>query len=380
MRIGLVYDCVYPYTLGGVEHRNADIVRRLSATDDLALYGYEYWQRDPGRKLPNCRYISIGPARDVHAAGGKRTIADSLAAACGTFRALMTSRDDVWDITNIAVLPTLAAWLAAKLRRRALVVTWQEFFGPEWSIYLGPRLGPVARFLERLALTCSPLVIAASPQTRDRLIAAGFPSNRLRYIPNGIATKVIDEVLPSVDGADLVYAGRLAPHKRVDLAIRALALLRRTRPAATLSIIGEGSERRALEAFAAELNVSEAVTFHGFLEKDEEVFARMKACRVAVLPSAREGFGLTAVQAWACGLPVVVSDDAENATAGLVTDPRLGSVVNATVERIASAAGHWLESPGDAAWRIAHAREHYDLDRMVAAVRAVYAEAIPRTN
>ena len=378
MRIGLVYDCVYPYTLGGVEHRNADIVRRLNDQDELTIYGFDYWRRDPSRKLTNCRYVSVGRARDVHASAGKRRIADSLAAAWGTFLALLFSRDEVWDITNIAVLPTIAAWLAARLRRRALVVTWQEFFGREWDNYLSPRLGYIARRLERFALDCSPLAIAASPQTRDRLLAAGFPPERLRYIPNGISTKVIEGVRPFAGSADLVFAGRLVAHRRVDLAIRALHYLRQSRQTATLWIIGDGPERFSLEALCRELNVSDVVTFHGFLPKDEEVFARMKACRVAVLPSAREGFGLTAVQAWACGLPVVVCDDAENATAGLVTDARLGSVVPAKTEPIADAASHWLDTTGDTAWRIAHAREHYDLDRMVAAVRTVYEEAIRR--
>jgi glycosyltransferase involved in cell wall biosynthesis len=276
------------------------------------------------------------------------------------------------------VLPVIAAWLAAKLKRRALVVTWQEFFGPEWDNYLGRRLGPFARRLERLALSCSPIAIAGSPQTRDRLLAAGFPNERLRYIPNGIATKEIEQATPFPGGADLVYAGRLTPHKRVDLGIRALQVIRAMRPHTTMWIIGDGPERSSLQNLVDEMKLNDAVTFHGFLPDDGDVFSRLKSCRVAVLPSAREGFGLTAVQAWACGLPVVVCDDVENATAGLVTDARLGSVVPAKVATIASATLQWLTEPGDTAFRIAHARENYDLDAMVAAVRAVYEEAFAR--
>lgn len=370
MRIGLVYDCVYPFTLGGVEHRNAEIARALD--DPVTIYGFNYWQCDPARMIRNVRYVSLGAARNLHA-GGKRKIADSLATTVGTLRALLSSKDDVWDIANIAILPVIAAWCAAALKRRSLVVTWHEYFGDTWNDYLGPRLGPIARRFEQLALACSPLVIAVSPQTRDRLLAAGYSADRMRYIPNGINVRAIEAVAPGV-GSDLVYAGRLASHKRVDLALRALAELRKTKPV-TLAIIGDGPERSSLEGLSRELKLEHAVTFHGFLPKDDDVISIMKASRLAILPSAREGFGLAAVQAWACGLPVIVCDDADNATAGLVTDPRLGTVVPARVEPIAEACAKWLNEPGGSAFRIEHAREHYSLERMISAVRAVYEEA-----
>jgi glycosyltransferase involved in cell wall biosynthesis len=374
MRIGLVYDCVYPFTLGGVEHRNAQLAVHLA---NVTLYGLEYWKRDPARKLPAVGYASVGTARDLHASG-KRRIADSLATALGTLRALLSSKCDVWDVANIAVLPVIAARVAATLRGKALVVTWHEFFGDEWLNYLGPRLGPLARWLERLALRCSPLAIAVSPQTRDRLLAFGYPQGRLRYIPNGIDVEAIAAVAPGTVAPGspmrIVFAGRLAPHKRVELALRAIARLKESHDV-SFHIVGEGPERASLAALTCDLNLQDCVTFHGFLPNDSDVFAVMKASRVALLPSAREGFGLAAVQAWACGLPVVVCDDPENATAGLLTDPRLGSVVPAAPEALAAACAKWLNDPGDAAIRTAHAREHYGLERMIAAVRAVYVEA-----
>jgi glycosyltransferase involved in cell wall biosynthesis len=314
----------------------------------------------------------------VHRAGGRRQIGDALAAAGGTLRALLQSNDEIWDITAIAMLPVLAAALAARLRRKALVVTWQEFFGPEWLNYLGPRLGPIAQRLERMALAVSPIAIVTSPQTRNRILAAGFPAERLRYIPNGIATAVIDTVMPHPRASDFITVGRLVPHKRVDLAIRALALLRQEYPTATLAIVGDGPDRAMLEALTRELDLTGAVTFHGFLPTDEEVFAHMKASRVALLPSAREGFGLAAVQAWACGKPVIVCNDAENATAGLVTDPRLGSVVSPAADAIAAAAARWWTEPDQAAYRIAHVKSKYEMEQMMAAVRDVYREAIDR--
>jgi len=123
------------------------------------------------------------------------------------------------------------------------------------------------------------------------------------------------------------------------------------------------------------------VRFFGFVEDEATVLAALKACRVAVLPSAREGFGLTAVQAWACGLPTVVCDDPENATKSLLVDERLGRVVPPTDERIAGAMAELLEkADADRAWRADHAREKYDLGPATEAVRAVYAETLRRAG
>lgn len=379
VRVGLVYDAVYPFTLGGVEHRNHELARRLAPAHPVRVYGFDYWAKEPHRRLAGCEYVSVGAARPVHGPDGKRRTKDALAAMLGTLRALLVSRDDVWDVANIPYFPVFAAWLAARLRGRRLVVTWHEFWGDHWAEYLGRRRGMLAKWVERLALACTDAAIAVSPLTRDRLRRAGFPANRLRYVPNGTDVAAIAAVPPHPGpGAEFVYAGRLTPHKRVDLAIRALAVVRRERPGATLWVIGDGPDRGRLEALAADLGLADAVRFWGFLPADADVFARIKACRVAVLPSAREGFGLAAVQAWACGRPVVVCDDPDNATAGLVTDPRLGRVVPAAAEAIAGAAAELLAADGDADWRAAHAREHYDLDRMAAAVLAVYREAAGR--
>jgi L-malate glycosyltransferase len=375
MRIGLVYDLIYPYTLGGVEHRNALIARRLATADRVTLYGLDYVRRDPSQRLQNVAYASVGPERPLHDARGKRSIIDSIRTALGTLNALARSNDDVWDIANIAVLPVFSAALLARLKRRGLVVTWHEFFGPEWHNYLGPRLGRVAQWLERLAVRVSPRIIAVSPTTAKRIAATGYPAERLHLIPNGVDTKSIAAATAKPDSiADFIYAGRLIAHKRVHLAIEALALLnrRRTGSPLKLSIVGDGQERAKLERLAVDLGQTASVTFHGFLPTDETVFAALKSARVAVLPSAREGFGLTAVQAWAAGIPVVVCDDAENATAKLVTDSRLGRVVPASPDAIADAMLAERGNADAAAWRAAHADACYSLEAMIDAVRIIY--------
>ncbi len=378
LRVALVYDAVYPYTLGGVEHRNHTLARHWAGRVDVTFLGFGYWEADPGRRLPGCRYVSIGRPRPLHDGAGKRRLTDALAAAVGTVRALWRSDADVWEIANIAYFPVVAARVVAWLRRKPLVVTWHELFGDHWEAYLGSRYAArLARRVERLALWCTPTAVAVSPLTRDRMTAAGFPAGRVVLIPNGVDAEGIASLEPAADGCDLVYAGRLAPHKRVDLALKAFARLRATHPGLTFRVIGDGPARPGLERLAGELGVADGVRFDGFLPDEVDVFRRMKAARAAVLPSAREGFGLTLAQAWACGLPAVVCAGRENAMAGLVTDPLLGRVVAPDEAAVAVgcaavlADGSVERRAARAAWALAR----YDHRRVAGAVADVFEAA-----
>jgi glycosyltransferase involved in cell wall biosynthesis len=366
LKAALVYDAVYPYTLGGVEHRNHTLARLWASRVAVTFLGFEYWSADAGKTLPECRYVAIGPARPLHNADGKRRLTDALAAAVGTARALWQSDADVWEVSNIPYFPVIAARLVALLRRRPLIVTWYEYFGDHWETYLGSRAkGRLARWVEWVTLRCTPRAIVISPLTRDRMVAAGFPAGRVTLIPAGVDADGIAALEPDPDRpADLVYAGRLTPHKRVDLALRAFARLRTRHPGLTFRVIGDGPARAGLEKLADDLGVAEGVTFDGFLPDEADVFRRIKAARVAVLPSEREGFGLVLAQAWACGLPGVVCRGPENAMATLVTDPLLGRVTDPDPESVATGCEELLTDPDRRADRTAYARDRYDLKRV----------------
>ncbi|WP_367884760.1 glycosyltransferase [Thermococcus sp. JCM 11816] len=94
--------------------------------------------------------------------------------------------------------------------------------------------------------------------------------------------------------------------KNVELLVRAVQILKTEIPDIKVLIIGgDGPERRRLERLSEELNLVENVDFKGFLDEYEAVISHMKASRVFVLPSIREGFGITALEANASGIPVV---------------------------------------------------------------------------
>ena len=89
----------------------------------------------------------------------------------------------------------------------------------------------------------------------------------------------------------ILAVSRLAPHDRpkgIDHLILALPAIREREPRATLHIVGEGSDRPALEAIATASPAREAITFHGHLDEAAlvEQFAR---CSLFALPSEKEG-------------------------------------------------------------------------------------------
>lgn len=99
----------------------------------------------------------------------------------------------------------------------------------------------------------------------------------------------------------LVSVGRLVSSKGFDDLIRAFALLGR----GSLVIVGDGPMRGELEALAQKLQVADRIAMPGFLNAPEQV---LQAADLYVSASHWEGYGLTLIEAYACGLPVVAVD------------------------------------------------------------------------
>ena len=90
-------------------------------------------------------------------------------------------------------------------------------------------------------------------------------------------------------------------------------------PQTRLSIIGEGPEQDALIKLIHDLSLEDRISVHSFFQQHDDVIARLKASKVFVLPSTREGFGITALESLACGVPIVTIDHPENAIRDLIT-------------------------------------------------------------
>jgi len=147
---------------------------------------------------------------------------------------------------------------------------------------------------------------AISQSTADDLAARGIPRDRVRVIYLGIDTAHYTPAVASRAPAPLfAYLGRLKRYKGVDLVIRAFARMRT--PGATLEIAGAGDYRPALERLAESLDLGRRVTFLGRVSEDEKLGLLRRAWGI-VLASPKEGWGITNLEAAACGTPVVASN------------------------------------------------------------------------
>lgn len=150
---------------------------------------------------------------------------------------------------------------------------------------------------------------AISESTRDDLVARGVPRGRVRVIHPGVDSA---RYTPPADGRRManpafLYVGRLKRYKGIALAIRALAAARRLRADLTLDIAGTGDHRDELEQLAAALDLRDAVRFHGFVSEAEKI-ALFQRAWANLFPSPKEGWGITVVEAAACGTPSIASD------------------------------------------------------------------------
>jgi glycosyltransferase involved in cell wall biosynthesis len=200
------------------------------------------------------------------------------------------------------------------------------------------------------------LAVAASPFTAQELHRhAGYPLERIRVVSLGVD---VDAFSAAPDWAVLatlherwrlagkrvmLYVGRIAGNKRIDLVIQALASLRPTHPDLCLLIVGNISQGDAtrelaarLQRLAVELGVADAVIW---TDRVPDVKPFLHLAHVGLLASQHEGFGVPLVEAMAAGLPVVAS--AGGALPWVIGAGSDGS-------RVEEAAG-LLFAPGDAA-------------------------------
>ncbi|MCU0624281.1 MAG: glycosyltransferase family 4 protein [Gemmatimonadaceae bacterium] len=183
---------------------------------------------------------------------------------------------------------------------------------------------------------------SVSYSTRDDLVRRGVAASQIDVIVQGIDAEYFTPDPARRDAAPLlVYVGRLKRYKGVEYILRAFAAL--DLPAARLEIAGAGDHRGALDSLARSLALGDRVRFLGFISQEAKRELLRRAWAVA-LTSPKEGWGITNVEAAACGTPAVVSN-----SPGLresVLDGETGFVVpHGDVAALAGAFGRLLRDP-----------------------------------
>ena len=150
--------------------------------------------------------------------------------------------------------------------------------------------------------------IIGSPSTHKEYLAWGFPAHQVTVVNYCVNKEIYWTDESSVYDPDRIgYFGRLKKYKSVDHLLQAMHVLRDQYPRLRLDVIGDGDDRPRLEQITAELGLQERVTFHGFIDEKEKA-PLLQKMNFVVNTSSKEGWGLTVVEANACGAPVVAAN------------------------------------------------------------------------
>jgi len=151
--------------------------------------------------------------------------------------------------------------------------------------------------------------LAVSESTKEELLKRGIPEERIKVIYCGIDHQVfrVNPDLKKDPVPTILYLGRLKKYKSVDLLIKALPLVINEVPEARLVIVGEGDYKPELQNLTRNLELEDKVIFTGFVDGKTKVEWLHRAW-VTVYPSIKEGWGLTNIEANACGTPAIASD------------------------------------------------------------------------
>jgi glycosyltransferase involved in cell wall biosynthesis len=321
MRIALVYDCLYPNTIGGAERWYRNVAERVDVDHRVTYLTRKQWgEEGPGTSFET---VAVGPAGGLYKSSGNRSITAPLRFGWGVFIHLLR-HGDRYDVVHTASFPyfsVLAAWAALRLRRSSspLFVDWHEFWGDEyWRRYLGPFRGRVGAAIQALCLRAADRSFTFSRLVEGRL---------RRSSPRGPVVKLTgeyigiegegDEPVAPAEVPTVVFAGRHIPEKRVLSIPPAIAVAREKLPDLRCVILGEGPDTDRLRELVASLGIGGSVTVPGRVAP-EEVRSSIGSAACLLNPSEREGYGLVVVEAAALGTPTIVVEAPENAAPELI--------------------------------------------------------------
>ncbi len=377
MRICLVYDCLFPCTVGGAERWYRNLAERLAQEGHEVTYlTLRQWEPGQEPRIDGVRVVAVGPKLALYTADGRRKIAPPLVFGLGVGWHLLRNgrRYQVVHTCSFPYFSLLAAAAVRPVGRYGLVVDWHEVWSRAyWREYLGRLGGAVGYAVQLLCARIPQRAFCFSKLHARRLRAEG-----LRGEPTVLEGEYAGTLeTPTARPAEpvVVFAGRLIPEKQAPLAVAAFALAARriatpgspgevestpgaapgatpgdvpgAAPGATPGDVpgstlrgefyGDGPEREALERAIAEHGVGEIASAPGFVEA-ARIDAALGKAMCMLSTSRREGYGMVVIEAAARATPSVVVAGEDNAAVELVQEGVNGVVAPAaTPEAVAAA-------------------------------------------
>ncbi|MCW6158000.1 MAG: glycosyltransferase family 4 protein [Thermoplasmatales archaeon] len=299
MKLGIITDRVYPFYTGGYEYLIYNLATKFSRDWDVTVYSsMDDSEAEIGgakfKKISNCyRYTNSKGNHNVY----------------GAVRFLLNLRKNIETFNeNDIIIMNSIPYLGYGNILRKLKVRRISLFHEAWFDYLTEM-----NFISRTAIhheiskivNNSNLLIAVSHATEDSLLH-NYKAKNVSRIPIGIETKSID-CTPKEKKLDIVYIGRLAKIKHVDHIISAAKMLVSYLPDIRIGIAGDGEDQEMIEAMVKGLNLSKNISLYGRVNETEK-YELLKSGKIFVLPSEREGFSISTLEAMCCGAVPIVAE------------------------------------------------------------------------
>jgi glycosyltransferase involved in cell wall biosynthesis len=329
MKICIIYDCLYPWSIGGAERWYRSLAEALAARGhQITFLTLTQWKGDRPR-IAGITIVPVGPRMALYRRGQRR-IFPPLRFGWGVFLHLLRfgNRYEVVHTASFPYFSLLAAGATRLLHRFRINCDWHEVWSRDyWRTYLGKGGGEVGWLIQRFCAHVPQKAYTFSRLHASRLAAIGVCGSVGILTGEYVARPTAPTCVRAADPPVVMYAGRMIPEKRVPLLVEAVAVARRTIPHLRAVIFGDGPERERIRERIDALGLRDIVELPGVVPEEQLADAMARALCV-VQPSSREGYGMVVVEASAAGVPAIVVAGADNAAVELIEPGRNGFVAS----------------------------------------------------
>jgi glycosyltransferase involved in cell wall biosynthesis len=331
LSIVYIVNTVYPFHDGGYERRFFELARRLAMRGCSVTV---FTSAPRFTRYFNVDFVDVCYDDGFFTRSGFRSIGRELRFSVNLFRKLMEYRGLVGDADIVEVNQTppfhifpVRLFKTLSSGRFLTVMTVHEdlmdYFGDYWRIRLhglSPLridrfLGLASKSLYLNSLSCADYYVSPSKPTLKSLLSHGLDRGRVFYIPNGIDTELQGRYCStSHDNGKVVisFLGRLVPEKRPEWVVYALKWILNIDPklmdCLEVNIIGKGPLTPILNGLVKKFSLDRIVKLRGYVPDDEK-FSLLARSSIFTLPSRREGFSLSLLEAMFFGAAPIVTVD-----------------------------------------------------------------------
>lgn len=295
-KVAFITDRAYPIYTGGYEHAAFNISQKLADYYDVTIFTS---MEDEYKLIGKVKYLKIANRYRFTNSKGTHNLRDSI-----RFVSSVIENLDLLNTYDFVILNTipyiLFGYILGQLKPAKVSIFYEA-----WFDYISKKniFFKLAFYheVEKLVQN-SNSIIAVSSKTKESLISH-YQANNVHLIPLGI-NKNIDNSRSKIK-YDLIYLGRLVKIKHVDTLLRSAKLITEMFPRLKIAIVGDGEQYNNLVKLSNGLGLSNNIDYLGN-QDGEAKYSILKASKIFILPSEREGFSISTLEAMFCGaVPIV---------------------------------------------------------------------------